>query len=227
MGQDFVLSLCPRILLQGPLDRGDPDAFRGFVSDCPQFNQQFFERQIAQNGSSAILAWDGHLLVGALLFLPVRDLEAGSGKIFGTESYPHEWWTSLHRDAATLVVICFTVAKGYRGMGVARGLAETLIAWARAEKRWRTLLVPGVQTEIVGYNLRMALPFWENLGFKIVRVNDRASHQPGWAARMRNEIMRKQEMGTFMIEGLDFSLLLREMRWDGLLASYDMELKLR
>ncbi|OPX23773.1 MAG: hypothetical protein B1H03_00685 [Planctomycetales bacterium 4484_113] len=226
MGEDFVLSLCPQILLNGPLDRDDPAAFQGFVSQCPHLNQQFFQRQIAVNGTCAILAWDQHQLVGAVLFLPEQEVTASIGKVIGDESYPEEWWKSLQKKSPSLVATCFTVAKGYRGMGIARGLAQTMIDWARKAKRWRAIVVPGVQTEIVGYNHRMGLPFWERLGFKIVRVNDRASLQPGWAAQMKNQIMRKQEMGAFMVEGIDFSLLLRKMGWDGLLASYDMELRL-
>jgi len=226
MGQDFVLTLCPQILLKGPLDRDDPGAFQGFASDCPQLDQEFFERQVAENGTCAILAWDGHLLVGALMFLPAREVDANTGRILGVESYPEGWWRDLHLEASTLVIPCITVAKGYRGMGVARGMVEALIAWARKEKRWRTILVPGVQSEVVGFNERMALPFWENLGFKLLRANDRASLQPAWAARMKNQALRKQEMGGFMVDGIDFSLLLRKMGWSGLLASYDMELRL-
>lgn len=228
MGEDFILPVCPQILLEGPLDIGDPNLPKlslSFESDCPEENAEFFRRYISAGQTCAILAWDRYLVVGAITFFPQREVRAKIGKIYGTETYPEEWWTKLASDSYTLVVGCVTVAKGYRGQGIATGLVKFLINWAR-QAGWRRILVTGVFTEIVGYNFRLALPFWEDLGFKIIRVNNLVALRPGWASRMRTEIMKKHEMGEYAIEGIDFSLILREMGWDGILASYDLELKL-
>jgi len=225
MGEEFILPVCPQILLRGPLDRGDPYGFKDFVGDCPEEDYQFFRAFVESGRTCAVLAWDGFLLVGAITFYPQKTLKAGIGKVYGTVDYPEDLWRGLPSDSFTVVVGCVTVAKGYRGMGIASGLAEEMIKQARKDG-WKRILVTGVQTEVVGYDHRLALPFWESLGFKIIRVNDRVSLMPTWASRMKEEIMRKHEMGEYLVEGIDFSFLLRSMGWNGILATYDLELKI-
>jgi len=223
MGEDFILPVCPQILLNGPIDKDDPSAFRSFVSECPSVNLEFFCKFISESETCAILAWDGNLIVGAVTFFPQKDLPPKVGKIYAIDDYPTSWWQELSSDWSTLVIACVTVAKGYRGMGIARGLIKEMIRWAKASK-WKRLLINGVQTELLGYNHKMALPLWEDLGFKIIRIKNRAAIQPSWAARMKSEIIKKHEMGEYVVAGIDFGLLLKNLGWEGILASYDLAL---
>ncbi len=228
MGEDFILPACPGILLSGPIDVGDPNLLKiaeEFESECGAENADFFSSRVKGNETCAILAWSRYLIVGAVTFFPQIGLPPLIGKVYGTDEYPESWWRGLASDSTTLVVGCVTVAKGYRGLGIAKGLCKEMISWAR-KGNWRRLLVTGVNTELVGYNYRLALPFWEDLGFKIVRANNRSQLQPAWATKMKTEILKKHEMGEYLIEGIDFSILLKSMGWDGILASYDLELKI-
>ncbi len=227
MGGEFILPICPQILLEAPLDPGDPNLFKlveKFEADCPDEDYEFFRTCVENDKTCAILAWDRYLVVGAVTFFPQKELRPLVGKVYGTEDYPEAWWKSLPADSSTLAVGCVTVAKGYRGMGVATGLVKFLIKWARVNS-WRRLIATGVKSEVVGYDHRLALPFWENLAFRIIRVNNLSRLKPAWSAKMKTEILKKHEMGEYMLEGIDFSLILKNMGWDGILASYDLELK--
>ncbi len=223
MDRDFVLPACPHVLQNGPYDRGDPVSHASFVSDCPQVTEEFLIRYIRRYGTCGYLAWDGYAVVAATLFFPLTDLPAKVCKVYDVDDYPERWFKALHKEAGTMVMTCAMVAPQYRDRGIGRKTVESALAWIK-RNRWLRVIKLGVPSEVYGFSYHFNLPFWESLGFRIFRIIDRSEVEP-WATREKQVLLRRYESGEFAARGINFSVLLRQRDWQGILGVHDLEMR--
>jgi|GEM_PF-2330815 len=223
MDRDYVLPVCPMVLLNGPLDRADPVSHASFVTDCPMVNEAFFRRYIEEYGTCAYLAWDRYSLVGATVFFPLTDLPPKAGKVYGIDEYPQRWFDALNKEKGTMMMTCTTVAPQYRDYGIGRKLLESAIGWMK-RNRWLRAVKLGVPSELYGFSRHFDLTFWESLGFRVFRIIDRTSAEP-WASREKAKLLHSYERGEFLAKGIDFSAVLNERGWQGILGVHDLEMR--
>lgn len=221
MDRDYILPVCPKVLVKGPFDRGDPTGHFGFVSDCPTVNDEMLRAYVEKYGTCGYLAWDGYAVVGASLFFPLNDLPAKLCKIYDVDEYPRRWFDALNKEKGTMVMGCCLVAPDYRDRGIGTKVVEASLAWMR-RNRWLRAVKLGVPSEVYGFTDHFTLPFWENMGFRVFRLIDRSETEL-WASRERAKLLRLHESGHFNAQGIDFCGILKTRGWQGILGVNDLE----
>jgi GNAT superfamily N-acetyltransferase len=107
---------------------------------------RFLQALCRRYGSAAVLAVDGDLVVGKLRFAPRSVKRMLSGICYQQAAEARriaelDLQSLPAREALTrqeLRLDCYQVAPGYSGRGIAKGLLDTALAWARATG-WQTV----------------------------------------------------------------------------------------
>lgn len=119
-------------------------------------------------GNAAVIAWDGNLALGHMVFVP--KIEARKRQMLF-----HERMSESPNDDKTFVVhavgFCSIGGQEYRGRGIGRTMAEMVIEWATVNE-WHAIQIFGVPSGLFPSDwMDACIPpkvFWEKLRFKVM-----------------------------------------------------------
>ncbi|UCC68966.1 MAG: GNAT family N-acetyltransferase [Armatimonadota bacterium] len=138
---------------------------------------RFLRALCERYGSCAVLAVDGHLVVGKLRFAPAQVEEMLSGiclqvaeaarRIADLDLAALPARDDLANQALRLD--CYQVAEGYRGQRIAKQMLETVIHWARAAG-WQALSSTAIRhiPPLLNWSGQASLKALQQHGFTII-----------------------------------------------------------
>ena len=159
-----------------PFDPSEVQRSRGCTSLSEVANlgtdlETFYQQSIERYGGCGFVAWDGNLVVGHITFF--SDEVARQVRFWG-------WGEEDLPVTHALVINCISVATNpkYRRIGIGTRFVQSAMDWAR-ENSWPRLevhIVPtglGLSAPTWRSEQKGARPFWEQLGFRVVRISGR------------------------------------------------------
>ncbi|MHB0947314.1 MAG: hypothetical protein ACYC3B_09090 [Sedimentisphaerales bacterium] len=183
------------------------------------------EKFMDRYGNAAVIAWDGKLALGHMIFVP--KVEARKNKMLYSERMAE---TSY--DAKTLIIeavgFCSIDGHEYRHRGIGRAMAEMVLNWAKANN-WQSVQVYGTPTGLFPWAwLDSCIPpmqFWKKLGFRIIK---KTRIEPSWQ-KFRESILtdeprdskEERKLKKDIVEKIDNGQLTEE-QWA---YEYDLEVK--
>lgn len=127
----------------------------------PEENAAEARRMILADQMRGLLAYDGETPVGWLHFDRLMNLPGA--RVF----YPQVAGT----DDASAAIVCFTIAQGYRGRGLATALLSAALSALKAEGVARVEAYPMTQDDDPEHNYHGPLSLYRKLGFAAVRAD--------------------------------------------------------